>query len=68
MCISMMCPKGSICGPGVKVAAELVRPPGLLFYFLGLCLSPTVWNNRWMDIHEISGYGHKQQLARLFHA
>ena len=37
MCISMMCPNGSICGPGVKVAAELVRPPGLLFYFLGLC-------------------------------
>ena len=48
MCISMMCPKGSIYGPGVKVAAELVRPPGLLFYFLGLCLSPTVWNNRWI--------------------
>ena len=60
--------KGSICGSGVKVAAELVRLPGLLFYFLGLCLSPTVWNDRWMDIHEISGYGHKQQLDRLFHA
>ena len=63
-----MCPKCCICGPGVMVAAELVRPPGLLFYFLGLCLSSTVWNNRWMDIHEFSGYGHKQQLARLFQA
>ena len=31
VCISMMCPKGSISGPRVKVAAELVRPSGLLF-------------------------------------
>ena len=31
MCISMMCPKGSISGPRVKFAAELVRPPGLLW-------------------------------------
>ena len=27
-CISMMCPKGPISGPRVKVAAELVRPSG----------------------------------------
>ena len=27
-----MCPKGSISGPRVKVTAEHVRPPGLLFY------------------------------------
>ena len=43
ICISIMCPKGSVCGRGVKVAAEPVRPPGLLFYFLGLCLSPTLY-------------------------
>ena len=31
MCISIMCPKGSISGPRVKVAAELVMPSGLLY-------------------------------------
>ena len=31
MCISIMCPKGSISGPGVKVAVELVMPSGLLY-------------------------------------
>ena len=30
-CISMMCPKCPISGTSVKVAAELVRPSGLLF-------------------------------------
>ena len=25
----------------------------IFFYFLGLCLLPALWNNRWMDIHEI---------------
>ena len=30
MCISIMCPKGSISGPRVKVAAERVMPSGLL--------------------------------------
>ena len=32
MCISMMCPKGSISGLRVKVTTELVRLSGLLFY------------------------------------
>ena len=31
MCISIMCPKGSISGPRVKVAAGLVMPSGLLY-------------------------------------
>ena len=31
MCISIMCPKGSISEPRVKVAAELVMPSGLLY-------------------------------------
>ena len=26
---------------------------GHFFYFLDLCLVPTLWDNRWMDIHEI---------------
>ena len=30
-CILIMCPKGSISGPRVKVAAKLVRPSDLLF-------------------------------------
>ena len=31
MCISIMCPEGSISGPRVKVVAELVMPSGLLY-------------------------------------
>ena len=31
MCISFICPKGSISGPRVKVAAELVMPSGLMY-------------------------------------
>ena len=33
----MMCPKGPISGPGDKVAAELGRPSGLLFFYI-LCI------------------------------
>ena len=31
MCISIMCPKGSISGPRVKVVAELVMLSGFLY-------------------------------------
>ena len=33
MYISIMCHKGPVSGPRVKVSVELVRPPGLLYFF-----------------------------------
>ena len=38
------------------------------FYFLYPCFLSASRNNGWMDIHYILRYGHKGQLARLFHA
>ena len=47
MCISIMCPKGSIPGPGVKVAVEFARPsrlllqPPIFVHFANLSVSLT---------------------------
>ena len=38
----------------------------LFSYFLDPCLLE-ILRNEWIDIHDISGYGHEQRLAGLFH-
>ena len=43
LCASIMCPKGRISGPTVKVAVKLVRPPGLFFEDENDLIAQDIW-------------------------
>ena len=68
-CVFQRCaPKALFVGLELRLQQSLLgRQASCSIFWVCVC-HQQLWNNRWMGIHEISGYGHKQQLARLFHA